>query len=292
MKFSEWRFRTQLQVIVGFSFALFIAAILVATTAVSRNAQRFAAFVDHDQARVVALGELYSQGLQMGHALRNLRQGLQCLEPSVRDSPVARAILLQAGRLGQPSIEHMSGSIAKNTESAHVTDGIASTASRQAVEGGEAVGRTVDATQSIAERIGIVDDIAYQTNLLALNAAIEAARAGEHGKGFAVVAAEVRKLAERSQVAAQEIGRVAKDSVQLAERAGSLLTAMLPSIRKTSELVQRDRSGEPAARLGRRPDQRRHGPAQPGDAAERLGRRATRCDGHRDERRRRRACRN
>jgi methyl-accepting chemotaxis protein len=136
------------------------------------------------------------------------------------------------------SMEQMSASIVQNTENAKLTDGMASTAAHQAVEGGEAVGRTVEAMKSIAEKIGIVDDIAYQTNLLALNAAIEAARAGEHGKGFAVVAAEVRKLAERSQVAAQEIGNVAKDSVKLAERAGTLLGEMVPSIKKTSDLVQ------------------------------------------------------
>jgi methyl-accepting chemotaxis protein len=92
--------------------------------------------------------------------------------------------------------------------------------------------------KQIAQKIGIIDDIAYQTNLLALNAAIEAARAGEHGKGFAVVAAEVRKLAERSQVAAQEIGTVASSSVELAEKAGRLLDAIVPNIRKTSDLVQ------------------------------------------------------
>ena len=136
------------------------------------------------------------------------------------------------------SMEEMSASIMQNTENAKVTDGMASAAARQAVEGGEAVGGTVEAMKRIAEKIGIIDDIAYQTNLLALNAAIEAARAGEHGKGFAVVAAEVRKLAERSQVAAQEIGTVAKDSVKLAERAGLLLTEMVPSIKKTSGLVQ------------------------------------------------------
>ncbi|MEF8714389.1 MAG: methyl-accepting chemotaxis protein [Accumulibacter sp.] len=136
------------------------------------------------------------------------------------------------------SMEQMSASIVQNTENAKVTDGMASTASRQALEGGEAVSKTVEAMKTIADKIGIVDDIAYQTNLLALNAAIEAARAGEHGKGFAVVAAEVRKLAERSQVAAQEIGHVARKSVKLAERAGSLLGEMLPSIQKTSGLVQ------------------------------------------------------
>jgi methyl-accepting chemotaxis protein len=136
------------------------------------------------------------------------------------------------------SLEQMTASISTNTENARVTDGMATQAAREAAEGGEAVKATVVAMKQIAKQIGIIDDIAYQTNLLALNAAIEAARAGEHGKGFAVVAAEVRKLAERSQVAAQEIGEVATNSVELAERAGSLLDQMVPNIRKTSELVQ------------------------------------------------------
>ncbi len=132
----------------------------------------------------------------------------------------------------------MSASIQQNSDNAVVTDGIATQSSQDATRGGEAVSQTVAAMRAIADRIRIIDDIAYRTDLLALNAAIEAARAGEHGKGFAVVAAEVRKLAERSQIAAQEISSLADSSVDTAEQAGGLLAEMLPSIRKTADLVR------------------------------------------------------
>ncbi|HZX31652.1 MAG TPA: methyl-accepting chemotaxis protein [Rhodocyclaceae bacterium] len=136
------------------------------------------------------------------------------------------------------TIEQATTSIERNTENAKVANGISAEGSKKAEEGGQAVDETVDAMKKIAQRIGIVDDIAYQTNLLALNAAIEAARAGQHGKGFAVVAAEVRKLAERSQVAAREIGELAVTSVGTAERAGLLLDDIVPATRKTADLVQ------------------------------------------------------
>lgn len=135
------------------------------------------------------------------------------------------------------AMEQMAASILRNKDNARVTADIATGVAAQATQGGQAVMETVSAMQQIAEKIGIVDEIAYQTNLLALNAAIEAARAGEHGKGFAVVASEVRKLAERSQVAAQEIGDLASGSVRLAEGAGKLIREMVPSIEKTATLV-------------------------------------------------------
>lgn len=117
----------------------------------------------------------------------------------------------------------MGASINQNSENVRITDGIATESPNAAKEGGESVLATVQAMKDIAGKISIIEDIAYQTDMLALNATIEAARAGEHGKGFAVVAAEVRKLAERSQIAASEISELTGDSVKVAEKAGGLL---------------------------------------------------------------------
>jgi methyl-accepting chemotaxis protein len=136
------------------------------------------------------------------------------------------------------SLEQMSASITQNAENSRQMEQMAVKGARDSEESGGAVRESVNAMKQIAEKISIIEEIAYQTNLLALNAAIEAARAGEHGRGFAVVATEVRKLAERSQTAAQEIGGLAGNSVGVAERSGELLKELVPAIRKTSELVQ------------------------------------------------------
>ncbi len=136
------------------------------------------------------------------------------------------------------SMEEMSANIQQNTDNALQTEKIALKASQEIEESSVAVTHTVDSMQTIAQKISIIGEIARQTNLLALNAAVEAARAGEHGRGFAVVASEVRKLAERSQEAADDIDKLSTDSVKIAQKSGSLLQQVVPNIQHTSELVQ------------------------------------------------------
>ena len=136
------------------------------------------------------------------------------------------------------SLDEMGASIAQNTTHSAQTERMATAGARSAEDAGKVVLEAVQAMKAIAEKISIVEEIAYQTNLLALNAAIEAARAGENGRGFAVVATEVRKLAERSQRAAVEIGGLATRSVEVAERSGKVLLELVPGIARTADLVQ------------------------------------------------------
>jgi methyl-accepting chemotaxis protein len=135
------------------------------------------------------------------------------------------------------SMEQMAANIKQNADNAAQTEKITRQVTKDAEASGEVVKRAVEAMETIAQKIVIVQEIARQTDLLALNAAVEAARAGEHGKGFAVVASEVRKLAERSQTAATEIGSLSLETVKAAQSAGEMLTNLVPDIRKTAELI-------------------------------------------------------
>ncbi|KPH66302.1 methyl-accepting chemotaxis protein [Novosphingobium aerophilum] len=170
-------------------------------------------------------------------AANNVASGSQ--ELSSTSEQVSQGATEQAAAAEQASasMEEMSANIKQNAENAAQTEKIARQSAQDAEASGIAVDRAVGAMRTIAEKIGIVQEIARQTDLLALNAAVEAARAGEHGRGFAVVASEVRKLAERSQGAAAEISAVSANTVDAATEAGEMLSRLVPDIRRTAELI-------------------------------------------------------
>lgn len=136
------------------------------------------------------------------------------------------------------SVEQISGNIQLNTENALRTENISKNTMSNFHQSTNSVNKSILAMKDIAGKITIIGDIAFQTNILALNAAVEAARAGEHGKGFAVVASEVRKLAEGSRSAADEINSLSKNSVQISENAGLQFSSLVPEMERTIVLVR------------------------------------------------------
>jgi methyl-accepting chemotaxis protein len=171
-------------------------------------------------------------------ASSNVSTGSQQLSSSSQE--ISQGTTEQAANAEEvsSSMQQMDSNIQQNADNAAETEKIAQKSADDADEGGKAVKETVEAMNQIAEKISVIEEIARNTNMLALNAAIEAARAGEYGKGFAVVASEVRKLAERSQKASNEISELATNSVEVANSAGEKLDSLVPDIKKTAELVQ------------------------------------------------------
>jgi len=184
---------------------------------------------------VEKLRQIVSEALT---AAQNVSAGSQELSASAEQLSQGATEQASSAEEASSSMEEMASNVKQNADNANQTEKIAAQSAKDAEASGVAVGRAVQAMQTIAEKITIVQEIARQTDLLALNAAVEAARAGEHGKGFAVVASEVRKLAERSQAAAADIGTLSTETVKVAQEAGDMLSKLVPDIKKTAELVQ------------------------------------------------------
>lgn len=241
-----------------FGLSSLTAGILATRTIVTGPLRESAAF-----ARRMAEGELnltlhYPHDDEMGDLVRDLSGMSETLGTIVNDvidsaeavasgscqltassDSLSQSVIRQSDTMQEVSsaVEQVSAGIVANAENARKTERIAAETARSANEGGKAVAETVSAMKEIAERIGIIEEIARQTNLLALNAAIEAARAGEQGKGFAVVAGEVRKLAERSATAAAEIALLSSKSLDISDKTGKIIRDIVPEVQQTARLV-------------------------------------------------------
>lgn len=195
------------------------------------------------------IGEMIKASNQLAQKLRtvlnDIQIGIQSMaqassQTSSTSEQLAQGANEQASSVEEiaATIEQISANIGQNSENAQHTGKISEEANNDIKQVAIKSEKAVEANKAILDKIGVINDIAFQTNILALNAAVEAARAGEHGRGFAVVASEVRKLAEKSRVAAEEIVKLSQQSYALTSDAGRVMTETIPKVDKTTTLVQ------------------------------------------------------
>lgn len=193
-----------------------------------------------------SLGHAFTRMLmELTAVLREVAQGIEVLSnTSAQVAATSQSLSESTGQqaasveTAMSTLQQMTAAISQNAANTRQMEEMAQRGAHDAQESSTAVAETRNAMSTIAEKILVVENIAYHTNLLALNAAIEAARAGDQGLGFAVVAAEVRKLAEHSATAAKEIQQLAASGVELATRSSQLLEQLVPSISQTADLVR------------------------------------------------------
>ncbi|MBQ5576791.1 MAG: methyl-accepting chemotaxis protein [Bacteroidales bacterium] len=251
--------------VVGIS--LLVVIFVVVVLFLSRLGNNIAGSLSDNTAKTIKLasGDLTANFCHSGgeseiailnNSMADMKNTLADIVRSIAES--ANAIAVAAGEMNKASMQmsastneqaasaeeissaigEMASSIEQNSQNAAKTESIAGSTAKYIGECSQAAEKTVNTMTEIAEKISVINDIAFQTNILALNAAVEAARAGEHGKGFAVVAAEVRKLAEKCAVAARDIDAVSADGVNIAKVTGEVFSKMLPEIKRTTVLVQ------------------------------------------------------
>jgi len=198
----------------------------------------------YDGEYLVMKNAINNSFIKLADVIKNVNKSSNIISDSLTQSAITTSSLSNSSEEQSLSVIQMLESIQDiattiNNNLTNTTDTVrvAKDVSNMAVEGQDAVNETLEVMNKVVEKTGLIEDIAYQTNLLALNAAIEAARAGQAGKGFAVVAVEVRKLAERSQIAAMEITEITNTSLEQSQRAGKLMSDILPKIEKTTQLI-------------------------------------------------------
>lgn len=196
--------------------------------------------------------EIDAMSFSLNEMVENIRQSISTIkESALLVADISEEVTNTAGQIStgaseqasalqeiSSTMEEIVSNIHQSSQNSKETESISDQAAGGVSEVETAAKESLVSVKQIAGKIAIINEIAFQTNLLALNAAVEAARAGEFGKGFAVVAAEVRKLAESSKFAADEIVVLSENSVKLTENADELMEEILPKILKTSSLVK------------------------------------------------------